>query len=226
MAEIINRSYNSSLFTEREQKDIANARARAVKQAWKQEQAYIKDGFGTRDWSPEQQKEILNNGCLHSYEGHHMRSVSNGATYEEQMKIAGDKNNIQFLEKSKENNEHLKAHAGNTQNRTNGYYDIKTGTTKNFGDNPPEAPKAEKLSNPISKDYTTDNLRSAQNNRNKITSQSVAAEKGGGARAPNGIPSNCDSNRDIDLQADLGLQGINSTDNSSVIVTSNSNGIV
>lgn len=60
----------------------------------------------------------------------------------------------------------------------------------------------------------------------KINSQTVAAENGGGARAPNGILSNCDSNRDIDLQADLGLQGINSTDNSSVIVTSNSNGIV
>ena len=185
MSETINRSYNSSPFTEREQKDIANARSRAVKQAWKQEQSYVKNGFGTRDWSPEQQKEIINNGSVHGYEGHHMRSVSNGSTYDEQMQIAGDKNNIQFLEKSKENNEHLKAHGGDTRNRTNGYYDVKTGKIQDFGNNPPKAPKTERLSNPISKDYTTNDLKASQINGTKINSQTVVSEKGGGARAPN-----------------------------------------
>ena len=81
-----------------------------------------------------------------------MRSVSNGKTYEEQMRIAEDKDNIQFLEKTKDNNEHLAAHGGNTQNRTNGQYDPKTGNTRDFGTGAPQAPKAEKLSDPVSKE--------------------------------------------------------------------------
>lgn len=183
MSEPINRSYNSDPFTSREQKDIANARSRAVKQAWKQEQAYVKDGLGTRDWTPEQQKEILNKGSLTGYEGHHMRSVSNGITYDEQLKIAEDKNNIQFLEKSKENNEHIRAHDGDTRNRTNGYYNVKTGQTIDFGNNPPEPPKAEKLSSPIMGNNATNEQSSASNSIPKINSQTVASE-GGGSQAP------------------------------------------
>lgn len=149
MAETIKRAYESEGFSEREQKDINNARARAVREAWKQEKEYVKDGKGTRDWTPEQQEDLMKNNSVQGYEGHHMRSVSNGKTYEEQMEIAGDKNNIQFLEKTKENNEHLRAHGGDTRNRTNGYYDVKTDKIKDFGDREPKAPKAEKLSNPV-----------------------------------------------------------------------------
>lgn len=152
MAQTIKRAYESDGFSEREQKDINNARARAVRQAWTQEKECVKNGQGTRDWTTEQQEDILKNGKVHGYEGHHMRSVSNGKTYDEQMKIAGDKNNIQFLEKTKDNNEHLKAHNGNTKNRTNGYYDVKNGKTKDFGNGDPKAPKPEKLSNPVMKE--------------------------------------------------------------------------
>lgn len=152
MAETIKRAYESEGFSEREQKDINNARARAVRQAWSQEKQYVKDGMGTRDWTPEQQEDLVKNGSVQGYEGHHMRSVSNGKTYDEQMEIAGDKNNIQFLERTKENNEHLKAHEGDTRNRTNGYYDVKTDKTKDFDDRAPEPPKAEKLSNPVMKE--------------------------------------------------------------------------
>lgn len=151
MAEI-KRAYESEGFSEREQKDINNARARAVRQAWNQEKQYVLEGKGTRDWTPEQQEDLIKNGSVQGFEGHHMRSVSNGKTYEEQMEIAGDKNNIQFLEKTKDNNEHLRAHDGDTRNRTNGYYDVKTDQTKDFGNKAPEPPKAEKLSNPVMKE--------------------------------------------------------------------------
>ena len=61
MAETIKRAYESEGFSEREQKDINNARARAVRQAWIQEKQYVKDGMGTRDWTPEQQEDLLKN---------------------------------------------------------------------------------------------------------------------------------------------------------------------
>ena len=152
MAVKLVRAYeNNQQLSERQQKDINNARARAVRQAWKQEKEYVKEGKGTRDWDPKQQEDILRNGNVQGFEGHHMRSVSNGKNYEEKMAIAEDKNNIQFLEKTKENNEHLKAHDGCTKNRTNGYYDVEKGKIKSFGENAPKAPKAEKLSNPVAK---------------------------------------------------------------------------
>lgn len=56
--------------------------------------------------------------------------------------------------------------------------------------------------------------------KNNLSSSKMSY--GGGARAPDKNT----SNRDIDLQADLGLQGINSISNNSAITTSNSNGIV
>ena len=132
-----------------EEREIRNARRQAVLAAWKDEKQAVLEGKGSRDWTEEQQKQILDKGSVHNFEGHHMRSVSYGKTQEEQLAIAGDKNNIQFLEKSKENNEHLAAHNNNTRNATNGYYDVKTGQTKCFGNNPPQAPNRERLSNPI-----------------------------------------------------------------------------
>lgn len=151
MAAPIKRAYGSDKLSEQQTKDLNNARSRAVYQAWSQEKEYVKQGKGTRDWTPEQQRDIVNNHKVGGFEGHHMRSVSNGKTYDEKMKIAEDKNNIQFLEKTKENNEHIKAHEGDTKNRTNGYYDVNTGKTKDFGNKEPQPPKAEKLSNPVMK---------------------------------------------------------------------------
>ena len=137
--------------TQEQEKDIARARQRAVYQAWSQEKKYVEQGKGTRDWTPEQQKEILETNRVSGYEGHHMRSVSSGKTYQEKMEIAGDKNNIQMLEKTRENNEHLRAHGGDTKNRTNGYYDVKTGKMHDFGDGKPKSPSAQNLSHPVCK---------------------------------------------------------------------------
>lgn len=146
--EQIKRLYDDEESAQRE-RELNNARRRAVLQAWQRERTYVNDGKGTRDWTKEQQKEILSHGSVCGYEGHHMRSVSYGKTHEEKMQIAADKNNIQFLEKTKTNNEHLKAHGGDTRNPTNGYYDVKTGKMNNFGEREPQAPKTEKLSQPI-----------------------------------------------------------------------------
>lgn len=89
--------------------------------------------------------------------------------------------------------------------------------------NPDNNPRVGKISEVSCEQYKT-NTFSSEQTQNALHSSKVA--KGGCARAPNEIPSNYDSNRDIDLQADLWLQGITSTDNSSVIVTSNYNGMV
>lgn len=132
-----------------EEREIRSARRQAVLGAWKEEKQAVLQGKGSRDWTEEQQKQIVEKGSVHNFEGHHMRSVSYGKTQEEQLAIAGDKNNIQFLEKSKDNNEHLAAHNNNTRNPTNGYYDVKTGQTKGFGDKAPQSPPKENLTHPV-----------------------------------------------------------------------------
>ncbi len=135
-----------------DERELNTARRQAVLSAWKEEKQAVLQGKGSRDWTEEQQKQLVEKGSIHTFEGHHMRSVSYGKTQEEKLAIAKDKNNIQFLEKSKENNEHLAAHNYNTRNQTNGYYDVKTGETKSFGDKSPQPPPKEKLSHPICKE--------------------------------------------------------------------------
>lgn len=144
-----------SLSVSTEDKELINARQRAVRQAWADEKKAVQEGKGSRDWTEEQQKQILENGRVHNYDGHHMRSVSYGNTRDEQFQIAGDKNNIQFLDTSKENNEHLAAHGGDTHNPTNGYYEVKTGKTYSFGNGRPNAPEKKELSHPISEKENT-----------------------------------------------------------------------
>lgn len=158
--------------SQQQEKELANARRKAVEQAWKKEKEYIQNGKGTRDWSPEQQKEIIEKGKVRGFEGHHMRSVSSGISYDEQYDIAVDKNNIQFLEKTKENNEHLKAHGGNTRNRTNGYYDVKTDKMKDFGYGKPRPPKAGKLSNPIY-EQKNEQMKSRKESENQNEKQEI-----------------------------------------------------
>ncbi len=109
---------------EREQRrQLTNARQNAVRGAWKEEQQRVARGRGTRNWSPEEQKELLKSGRVKGYEGHHMKSVRDFPQY------AGDEKCIQFLSED----EHLNgAHQGSYHNATNGYFNPETGVMEEF----------------------------------------------------------------------------------------------
>lgn len=100
---------------------------RAVRLAWKNEQKLVCDGQGTRDWTPEQQKDILEDGVAYDengvvFRGHHMQSVELFPQFQ------GEPGNIQFLSAE----EHLKAHRGWFRNLTNWYYNPATGKEEPF----------------------------------------------------------------------------------------------
>lgn len=129
---------------------------KAIRLAWQREHELIKQGKGTRDWTDEQQKDILDPEKGRAYDdsgrafnGQHMKSVEKYPEYQ------GNPDNIQFLTRD----EHLEAHKGNWQNPTNWYYEP---TTKQFFDfSETELIPCEpiKLSNPIielSDDYNKD----------------------------------------------------------------------
>ena len=124
---------------------------KAIASAWANEKQLVLNGKGTRNWTPEQQKDILTKGKAYgedgkAFEGHHMKSAE---AYPE---CQGESNNIEFLSRD----EHFSAHNGDFKNPTNRYYNPHTGETKEFGDNPYEPCKAKKLSNPISAQQSTE----------------------------------------------------------------------
>ena len=120
-----------------ENKALISARQRAVRQAWKQERERVREGRGTRDWTPQEQKEILERGALAGYEGHHMKCVSQFPAY------ADDPDNIQFLTED----EHIQgAHQGSYHNPTNGYYDPDSGEMHRFSAGSLEPPPERELS--------------------------------------------------------------------------------
>ena len=99
-------------------KDAAKTseRASAVRKAWKLEYENVASGGSgiSRTWSKCEIDELLTNGKVKGYQGHHMKSVKG---YPE---LAGDPHNIQFLTRS----EHLRAHGGNFRNITHGRFRI------------------------------------------------------------------------------------------------------
>jgi hypothetical protein len=103
--------------------------SKAIREAWKNEQELVKVGKGTRDWTPQQQKDILEKGKAYddegrAFEGQHMKSAEKYPEYQ------SDSKNIQFLTRE----EHLEAHDNNWKNPTNWYYDSKTKIKTDFGD--------------------------------------------------------------------------------------------
>lgn len=95
-------------------------RNKAIRLAWEREQRLVREGKGTRDWTKEQQADILNpdkgkayDNQGRAFEGQHMKSAAEYPEYQ------GEPDNIQFLTKE----EHLEAHKGSWQNPTNWYYD-------------------------------------------------------------------------------------------------------
>lgn len=93
-------------------------RSRAVAEAWIRERNLVREGRGTRDWTQEEQKEILETGKCKKYVGHHIEPVS------KKHGKAGDYQNIQFLTRS----EHYDAHKGNWKNDPKGLYDPESKT--------------------------------------------------------------------------------------------------
>lgn len=127
--------------------------SRAVREAWIREQELVADGKGTRDWTPEQQKEILERGKAYyhsddpddvndgkAFEGHHMKSAEAYPEYQ------GEAANIQFLSRP----EHQEAHGGDFRNPTNGYFNPTTKVIFDFGDNIFIPCKVINLSKPLS----------------------------------------------------------------------------
>lgn len=106
-------------------------RNKAVREAWNKELELVQEGKGTREWTLEQQKDILEKGRAYdengkAFEGQHMKSAEMYPEYQ------GEAGNIQFLTRA----EHLEAHDGNWQNPTNWYYNPITKEKFDFGDGP------------------------------------------------------------------------------------------
>lgn len=104
---------------------------RAILAAWNKEQELVQEGKGTREWTPQQQQDILEKGKAYddngkAFEGQHMKSAEMYPEYQ------GEPRNIQFLTRA----EHLEAHDGNWQNPTNWYFNPVTKEKFDFGDGP------------------------------------------------------------------------------------------
>lgn len=160
-------------------------RNKAVRKAWEREQQLVQEGRGTRDWTEEQQKDILDpeKGKAYddqgrAYEGQHMKSA---AEYPEHQ---ANPDNIQFLTKD----EHLEAHKGSWQNPTNWYYNPMTKEFVDFGDGDIIPCKVIKLSNPVVvisssepvevvNETKTDNTHGPEKNKGQPTSNKTASVK-------------------------------------------------
>lgn len=118
--------------------------SKAIRLAWEQERNRVLAGKGTRDWNPQQQKDIVEKGRAYdtdgkAFEGQHMKSADRYPEYQ------GDPDNIQFLTRK----EHLKAHHGDWHNPTNWSYDPRFNLYFDFGNRKPLPPVALNLSTPI-----------------------------------------------------------------------------
>jgi hypothetical protein len=104
---------------------------KAILDAWIKEQELVKEGKGTRNWTSQQQQDILEIGKAYddngkAFEGQHMKSAEMYPEYQ------GSPGNIQFLTRA----EHLEAHDGSWQNPTNWYFNPVTKEKIDFGDGP------------------------------------------------------------------------------------------
>lgn len=104
---------------------------KAILAAWNKEQELVREGKGTREWTPEQQQDILEKGKAYdengvAFQGQHMKSAEMYPEYQ------GDPGNIQLLTRA----EHLEAHNGNWRNPTNWYFNPVTREKIDFGEGP------------------------------------------------------------------------------------------
>ena len=140
-------------------------RNKAIRKAWEREQQLVQEGRGTRDWTEDQQKDILDPDKGKAYddpgrvfEGQHMKSAAEYPEYQ------GNPDNIQFLTKD----EHLEAHKGSWRNPTNWYYDPVTKEFTEFGDVELIPCKVIQLSEPVVVIQTLDIEPKAQEQEPKV----------------------------------------------------------
>ncbi|WP_081053120.1 RHS repeat-associated core domain-containing protein [Burkholderia territorii] len=97
---------------------MAGSRQTGINRAWKAEQELVKaTGSGTVDWTPAQMDELLSNGKVTGFTGHHINNVESNPAW------AGDPRNIVFLSNGPNGGDHLNSlqgHRGNYQNATSG----------------------------------------------------------------------------------------------------------
>jgi len=134
--------------TEYSKKELNNLRSKGVRGAWKRERELVKQGRGTRQWTQKEQRELLRDGRVKGYQGHHMKSVSKYPQY------ADNPSNIQILCTKKGKNEHLAAHQNNYRNAADGRYNVKTGKIRQLGEGAPRAMKSQALNHPVRKTGT------------------------------------------------------------------------
>ena len=92
-------------------KILKHLRQKAVREAWKQEQALVRrTGMGSRAWTKAEKQELLQNGKVKGYVGHHINNVK------DHPELAGNPDNVSFIKAD----EHLKTHNGNFRNETHG----------------------------------------------------------------------------------------------------------
>ena len=124
---------------------------KAIRQAWEREQQLVQEGKGTRDWTREQQEQILTYGKAYdeegrAFEGQHMKSAAEYPEYQ------GNPDNIQFLTRD----EHYDAHQGSWQNPTNWYYDPEAKEFHEFGEDELVPCEVIELSDPIVMDESSE----------------------------------------------------------------------
>ncbi|MCR5600011.1 MAG: hypothetical protein K6G33_04635, partial [Ruminococcus sp.] len=172
----VRREYINSLGSEEAVKTFRNSiRDYAVEDFWNNERELIKQGKGTYNWTPDQQREILNivDGVEQpnagrpknlttgeTFQGHHMLDAHDFPEY------AGDYRNIQPVDGDAltKTSSHYAAHGGNPSNTTKGYYDdaLKSMTdfsTSNLDDGYP--PKIE-LTDPCKEVKTMESFKNAE----------------------------------------------------------------
>ena len=183
-------------------------RNKAIRLAWEREQGLVSEGRGTRDWTEEQQKDILDpdkgkayddNG--RAFEGQHMKSAAEFPEYQ------GDPDNIQFLTRD----EHLDAHKGSWKNPTNWYYNPETKEFVDFGENKPIPCEIIRLSAPIA--VRMDSSVAEQDDVESARKRQAASETSG---KPDSIPTKNETRETSSLRSPKVEPHISGTNNSGV----------